>query len=293
MSIGVRLGRVPERVTAYLRPEQEILGVGRPKTIYSFPIHQRETAGFAKIKASPAFVVPADSEAFNKSGLKWAMEGRTKPSQGVNRIEVENKPFTNLRWVGIDSRMEGGVAYKVVTEQGWIVDLREDVVLECLFEGLIQDLNNPPQGAGTYFTGEFVWVVMGSQSRIVRVGSDTHLEILEAQKLKETESIPEKDLTVGKVYKDRKGREIALLGRGDKKGSKFLTMEYYQYGHGGTIQQQLDGGIGILGTKNAWPCWHLSGAMTVVQEIGTVKVPDDLMERYLKEVEKNRTWNRV
>lgn len=190
MSINVRAGRVPEKVTIYLRPEQEILGAGRPKNCWSFPPNQRETAGFDKTKASPAFVVPSDSEAFKKSGLAWAMEGRTKPSQGVERIEIENKPFTNLRWVGIDSRMEGGVAYKVITQEGWLVDLRDDVVIDCLFEGAIQDLNTPPQGAGTYFTGEFVWVVLGSQSRIVRVGSKTHQGIVESQKLKETATIP-------------------------------------------------------------------------------------------------------
>jgi len=218
MSIGMTNGRIPKRVTAYLRPEEEILGAGRPRNSWTFPPNQRETAGFAKTRASAAFVVPSDSEAFNKSGLKWAMEGRTKPSQGVNRIEVENKPFTNLRWVGIDSRMEGGVA---------------------------------------------------------------------SQKLKDTPAIPEKDLKVGTIYKDRRGKDVVLLGRGDTKGKKFLMMEVYAGYHRGDNQQQVNESIAQLAKSNVYPNWLLSGSMTVVQETGTVKVPDDLIERFVK---KMRSW---
>ena len=284
-------GRIPKIMVAYLKPSEKRVGDGNCATRWSFPTDRRETAGFEKYDASEAFVVPEDSEAFNKSAMSWACginkwDTRTPKPEEISKVtkaSFTNKAFTNLRWVGVDSRMEGGVAYKVVTQEGWLVDLREDVLIDCLYEGEIKQLKNQPQGAGTYFTAQFVWVVMGSQSRIVRVGSTTYQDIVKSQELSETKTIPEKDLEVGGVYQDRKRKGVIILARGTNKGEKFLKMEISRYNRSAlNLQEEVDGSIAILDgkEKNRYPCWYFSGAMTVVKKVGQVKVPDGLIPRY-------------
>jgi len=295
----MKVGRIPEKMTAYLRPEHEGVGDGTPRNWWSFPPDKRETAGFSKYRASPAFVVPSDSEAFNKSGLDWACGGRhcvqiQKP-EDVQKVTFDNEPFTDLRWVGIDSRSEGGMAYKVVTPEGWLVDLREDVVTECLFEGAIQSKSGP-QGNGTYFTAEFVWVVMGSQSRIVRVGSKTYEEIAALDAMRNMGPIPEKDLEIGGVYRQSNGKEVILVGKGKEKGKKYYTMSADTYRWVGPLPQKIppqevvDGIMDILEKPNCLPAIHASGSLKVVEQTGQVEMPDGAFEAYL---EKLKAWTQV
>lgn len=289
-------GRIPERMVAYLKAERTGVGDGASRSGWSFPADRRETPGFTKYQARPAFVVPADSDAFKASGAKWASEtvyGGTP--QAFDTHGFENKPFTNLRWVGIDSRMEGGVAYKAVTQEGWLVDIREDVLIECLFEGAIQQLSSPPQGAGTYFTGEFIWVVMGSQSRIVRVGSKLYNEIADSDERRTMVDIPDAELEIGGVYQNRQGKQFVLLARGKQAGHKYLTIELHRYGERGTDQEIVDGSISVLDKPSVIPYWHWSGSFKVIKRTGTVKVPVGLGDRFdgkVKAVQRSATrWN--
>ena len=296
----MRNGRIPERMTAYLRPEQEKLGDGQGAQWWSFPPDRRETPGFSKYKACPAFVVPTDSENFNKSGMDWACGGRgyvqiQKPKDVV-KVEFENKPFTGLRWVGMDSRCEGGIAYKVVTPEGWLVDLREDVVIDCLYEGAI----NSQKGAignGTYFTGEFVWAILGSQSRLVRVGSKDYQEIVESQDRSALEDIPNAQLELGGVYENRQGKQFVLIARGTEKGKKILTQQLHRYvwyntqKEQATEQELVNGAIAVLGKPNCIPDWHWFGSLKVVKKLGQVSVPLGLEERFEKKCKELRRGN--
>jgi hypothetical protein len=273
-------------MTAYLRPEKEMVGDGNGFNSWSFPADRRETLGFSKFNACPAFVVPSDSEAFNKSGLEWACGGKyhvqiQKPGS-VIKAEFANEPFTDLRWVGIDSRCEGGVAYKVVTPQGWLVDLREDVVTECLYEGAITHKISTA-GSGTYFTAEFVWVVMGSQSRLVRVDSKLYEEILESVFLKCMGPIPADALEVGGIYQKANGRQVVLVGIGTEKGKKFLVAELSQWDRQ-SVQSRIDVEVECLNPsrKDCWPSWHFSGSLKVNKQVGQVKVPPGMMEAFRK-----------
>lgn len=294
----MKIGRIPERVVAYLQQEKTGVGDGTSSSWWSFPPDRRETPGFSMYKARPAFVVPADSEAFKESAAKWASGTQYGgKARAFDTHGFDNEPFTNLRWVGLDSRSEGGVVYKVVTEQGWLVDLRDDVVMECLFEGAIHQLKTPPQGPGTYFTAQFVWVVMGSQSRIVRVGSKTHQEIVESEVRKELADIKPEDLEVGGVYQNRQGKEAVLIAKG--KGRRVLVQDLHRYSwckSKATDQQMVDGAIEALDKPNVYPGWHWVGNWKVVNKIGKLKVPEGLGERYDQKVgATQRTaaeWNR-
>jgi hypothetical protein len=243
-------------------------------------------------------VVPSDSEAFNKSGLIWATGGayhvQIQKVDEVIKIEVDNTPIDSLRWVGIDSRMEGGVAYKVVTPQGWLVDLREDVVLECLHDGSISHSDMiGGRGAGTYFTGGFVWVVMGSQSRLVKVGSKLHSELVESDML--GKAGPLTDFEVGGIYQQRNGKQYVVIAKGTAKGKKFLLEQVSGWSKC-TVQQQVDGSIGHLVQSNIYPPWHWSGSFKAVKQVGKVIVPEGLADKHAKKVKQIQTsatlWNK-
>ena len=283
-------GRIPEKMIAYLRPKQSLLGAGNQHNAWSFPIDNRETPGFSKFDACQAFVVPADSEAFQKSALDWACGGQIQKPEDVVKVEFENKPFRSLRWVGIDSRSEGGVAYKVLTPEGWLVDLREDVVIECLFEGCIAGMIIiGGRGNGTYFNGEFVWAVMGSQSRLVLVGSKVHQELLESEVRREKKNITDQDLEVGGVYRTRKGEDCVFIGRGKEKGKKYITQQLHTRG---TPQQQVDENVNALRKANCHPYWHYSGSFTVVEKVGQTKVPGGMPEAFDKKIAEIRARSR-
>lgn len=167
--------------------------------------------------------------------------------------------------------------------------------MECLFEGAITRVDmDGGRGNGTYFNGEFVWAVMGSQSRIVRVGSKTHQEIVSSQVRREKQPIEE--LEVGGVYRTRKGEDYVLIGFGTGKGRKYLTQKVNPY-RDKPWQVETDEGVDALGKPNVTPYWHYSGSFTAVEKIGQVNVPGGMPEAFDKKVAGVRAsaaaWNRA
>jgi hypothetical protein len=273
----MKKGRIPERMIAYLKPEKESLGEGKISNWWSFAPDLRETPKFSRFQARAAFVVPSDSDAFKETASNWASETQCGKPKAFDTHGFENESFSDLRWVGIDSRSEGGVVFKVLTPQGWLVDLREDVVIECLMEGAIENKNGP-QGIGTYFTAEFIWVVMGSQTRLVRVGSEVYEDIMESVILRGMGPIPEKDLEVGGIYLKSNGQEVAILDIGKVKGRKFLCI--YRSGSAVTFKDQIRDSITILDRPNCYPFWNFCGSLKVIKQTGTIDLPAGLGERF-------------
>lgn len=305
-------GRIPETIKAYLRPAYDMLGAGHAHNAWSFPPDTRETAHFSKCTVNPAFVVPADSDAFQESAKRWAgydnqyIQAGQKPTNKYEVVELPNEPFTNLRWVGIDSRMEGGVAYKVVTPQGWLVDLREDVMLECLFEGAIQPMAGLKPGAGTYLTAQFVWVVMGSQSRIVRVGSKLHQELVESTKIRAMTAVPAGDLKAGGVYEDKRGEKHIIIAKVPKKGFLIHRVPVAWSGHRpvpGNAKAEFNKGIRELsigkGIPSGWNYTKSPKFIRLVEQLDANQIPVEAAKMYdaaiakvQKEQEKrNAEWN--
>lgn len=127
-------------------------------------------------------------------------------SAGVSR---PNDPLSGYRLVGAEQRGEGGRAWKVISPQGYLVDMREDVFLPILLtKGL------PPSGI---IDGDFQWCQAGSQLRLELVGSAAHKAYTPAHmvaaeeanrkaaskaktKARRADTIPVRDLVVGGVY---------------------------------------------------------------------------------------------
>lgn len=146
---------VPDKLGVILRPETSI---------------SQDYTG-ERLACRPAFVTDFYAEYMLKKAREWgAGVGRTKalPSE-LEEVTVPNDPLTRLVVTSIVHRREGGVALKVITEQGWLVDLREPEFMEAALTGTLH---------ASVITGEFVWSRGITQMRLVRVGSQLHTERL-------------------------------------------------------------------------------------------------------------------
>jgi len=183
---------IPKKVIAVSRPVEEC---------------ERDYTG-ETVRYQPTFVVDADSEKMLETAKKWAQYGKgyspTYPEPECT--EMDNEPFTHMYLVRVEHREEGGLAYKVVTEHGFMVDLREDEFLEAVFNHRIQD---------GYIYGEYVWSRGGSQMRLVRVGSDLYNERVERGQRGSLKKISPKNLVVGNLYrqKDQSSTPEMFVGR--------------------------------------------------------------------------------
>jgi len=158
---------------------------------------------------TPAFMVRKGcTETALQNARAWATGHHAwlrTPVPDVVPAEASNLPRGGYKVVGAEQRGEGGRAWKVVSPEGDLVDLREDVFLPILLKkGL------PASGI---IDAEFQWCQNGSQLRLEEVGSKQHgeyqpeaesvaakLKKKEDQKSKRKKAIPVKDLEIGEVY---------------------------------------------------------------------------------------------
>ncbi len=153
----------------------------------------------------PCFVADADSADHVASAVKWATNQnfllRRDNSLPIEQHEEANTP--RKLWVcGLEKRQEGGRAFKVVDEHNHLMDLREDVLLDCLHDSGVQ--------AGGQINGEFVFARVQSQMRLVRVGSKLHAAMVESETRRVSKNLPVDSLIVGGLYANRRGLFVYL-----------------------------------------------------------------------------------
>jgi hypothetical protein len=163
-----------------------------------------------KATVKPAFASDATNTKTLQTGRDWAANWRWDSTtrayvpQPTTETTLPNTPFKNLRIVNLEKRSEGGRAWKVITEDSFYFDLREDVLLDALTTtGCRKD--------GT-LNGEFIWAKVGSQMKIIRVGSALHKAILQSQTRAAAKKIPNKDLQIGGLYQTKNGATAIFLG---------------------------------------------------------------------------------
>jgi hypothetical protein len=153
-----------------------------------------------------------------KNGKKqfyWADEHERVPPETET---ILNSGFTNVRIWTIDSRMEGGRAYKCIDEEGRYFDIREDLLLEAMYNGEVKQTKN-----GIVLTGTYVWVRAHSQMRVARVGSVVHKELLEAKQRKAMKKITGKQQVIGGVYRKTDGNMYVYVGRDRQRGKLYWS----------------------------------------------------------------------
>lgn len=192
-----KYGKIPTRLKVFLRHAVSMRGV----------------------TCTSAFVTDADKPNTHDTARRWATRPQYNPASAVvypdtkvEGLNADNKPIPHVTLVGTDARREGGFAFKVVTPQGWLVDLRNEEFYEVLFNKGI-----PKTGV---MEGPFQWVVNGSQMRLTLVGSKLHKEIAalnEMRKKPRKGKLKVSDLEVGGVYSSGGGNaygcDAVFLGR--------------------------------------------------------------------------------
>lgn len=176
-------GNIPEKITILTRKEE---------------IKDGE-------KVIPAFISDATNEKTLETGRTWAKRYcHNNNFNGAEHVDRENKGVAGYRILDLEVRSEGGRAYKVVSPEGFYIDLREDVLLDT-----IQEVGISPGGV---LNGTYLFATVGSQMKLVREGSALHTELIEATTRRNSKKISAKDLEVGGVYATVGGDKFVFGG---------------------------------------------------------------------------------
>jgi hypothetical protein len=176
---GRRVQLLVEEVLPWERVSAEALktfsgkGVGMSKTRGYIPdtvlLFRRGAPN--QPEGTPCFVVrTGGTETAMRNAQSWVRNNRwghrKHPEPDIVPVEAPNEPRGGFKLVGAEQRGEGGRAWKVITPDGDLVDMREDVFLPILLKkGL------PASGI---IKAKFQWCQNGSQLRLEEVGSAQH-----------------------------------------------------------------------------------------------------------------------
>ena len=152
------------------------------------------------VTVKPIFPCDKGNKKLNESGKRWA----TRHNSNVKEFEFKNTGIKNLRIVGLEVRGNGGRAYKVVDENGFYFDLREDALMEGMINAGIEK--------GGYLKGEYVWGKIGSQTKIIRKDSVLYNNLVENNTIKDLKIIPKKDFKIGGIYYGKNKARYLYLG---------------------------------------------------------------------------------
>ncbi len=198
MSSKVAVGSIPEKI-CYIFSKETKAVIGCEWDVSWYDKSQNKTE-----KVLPAFPVDDADEKARDKATQWAERGYYgQPKQVAKYQTVDNVPVKDVRVFSLEHRGQGGRAYKVIIGK-YYVDLREDVLMDTMLQVGIQ--------AGGLLLGEYVWAKMGSQMKLVRVGSELHRLLLEFQSKKDIKPIGKTDLEVGGVYQTRKKQRAIFVG---------------------------------------------------------------------------------
>lgn len=166
---------------------------------------------------TPAFVSDSTNQRTVASAISWAERARqyydekyrkqvvkTDPVKQETRL---NTPFENIRIVKLEYRGSGGRAYKVVTEDNYYYDLREDVMVEAMLKQGIRP--------GGYVNGKFIWARVNTTMKIVRVGSELHSALVSVSEKRFLPKIDSKRLIPGGLYEGKDNDRFVFIGAVD------------------------------------------------------------------------------
>lgn len=179
------IGQIPEKIHMFLRPTAK-----RPQNIGRRNYALSQNVAY---QGRPAFPV---SNHLKPEAATWA-KAKSWAGPGYQEVVLDNIPKEGYRVVGAEQRGEGGRAWIVLTPEGHIVDMREDVFTPILLQHGIP--------AGGLIPGKFQWVLLGTQLRLECTTSEQFKEydLLVEPKVKQRsrkKTIPVKELEVGRVY---------------------------------------------------------------------------------------------
>lgn len=149
------------------------------------------------------YVADFNSEKQVTSARSWAMAGR-EPNSLTDEQQVYNEPIDEVKIISLEHRGNGGRAWKVLIDDTYCVDLREDVFLDAIRNGngMVKDM----------LRGPFRWCYLGNNMKLVRVGSRLYEAALDAHDRRSKPKILASQLVPGTIYADYRGNKLLYMG---------------------------------------------------------------------------------
>lgn len=200
-------GNIPEKITYYSSKSIDVsVGCEWDLNSFNFPEKPKDV----KIAVTPAYPVDSKDSNAAASAINWCKQPvydvdtqNYIKNEDYNKFEIDNTPFSGVKITSLEHRGQGGRAYKAIIH-GFYVDLREDVVLDAILKVGVDP--------GGILKGEYVWAKIGSQLKIIRIGSEIHRMILDYQTKKVLKPVSKKLLEIGGVYQNIKKVRVIFLG---------------------------------------------------------------------------------
>lgn len=203
--------------------------------------------------------------------------------------EADNVELTDIKLLNISTSGYNGRSYKALLNNKYIIDIREDVVMDTI-------LNNGISKNGK-LKGKFIWGRQNGKNRLVRVGSEIHSLLIEYEQRKSKPVLKPDTFVVGGVYQDKRKNKYIYLGKGntveyikENTPSRWMpgyTADYvfkekpiksimsFLYVHNPDsikdIQTYVDNRENL---KNA----TLASSVKFIEQVGKVKVPKNVFE---------------
>jgi hypothetical protein len=130
------------------------------------------------------------------SAIYWA-------SQNSIFEEILNEPF-EIKIIGLESRDQGGRAYKVIDSKNRMFDLREDQVIE-----IISTCGILPGGE---IKNKFIWVLPCNKMKLSMMNGILYNEVKKESKRTSKPPIKKSELVIGKTYRTRNKEKYIYLG---------------------------------------------------------------------------------
>jgi len=199
-------GFIPDKIFMFHRAELVLKGV---HCTPAFPVRDGAT--------ETALTNARSWAAGNYGYYKWMVtnQGVQAAMAAVQPVEADNHPRGGFRVVDAEQRGEGGRAWKVITPDGDLVDMREDVFLPILLKkGL------PASGV---IDAKFQWCQNGSQLRLEEVGSKQHSEYIQESE----RAVQREKATVEQKKQEKARRKKTLSAKVLQVGHLYETVESY------------------------------------------------------------------
>jgi hypothetical protein len=197
MATKTIVGNIPANVTFIY---------SKKKKLESYWENDALHAGWEGQEVTPAFCSDSSNLKTMETGRNWAARTWRYGEEKGQSYEYQHKndPIVGLKIVSLEIRGEGGRAYKVLTPDNYYFDVREDVLMDTMLEVGIS--------AGGLLNGTFVWARVGSEMKLVRVGSKLHDALIVATADRQLKKFRYGELQVGHIYSGKGADKYIFLG---------------------------------------------------------------------------------
>ena len=215
------------------------------------------------VTVHPTFFFDNASERQKASAELWASHGLPISNPRVQAQVRPNVPMGNLWLDNLESRMEGGRAYKVINKDDMTYfDVREDQMLQAILKHGIQ--------AGGKIGGEWIFAMNGTQCKCFLVDSKEYQEALArvATMPAVMSKASYKNLKIGNIYSNKNmDEEFVYVG--------FINQETSSYD---SNSRRIRANKHTFATKNRYYGYFELSTPSVVYETGRSMNIDDLVE---------------